>query len=103
MRNYTENYSRMPGFGDACEPDYDEPAFGRDDAIVNVAAQLVKDDEVAELVMHVANARRFLAWVSLETIIPEAMRADWAALERDAIALDRHINREFAILNGEGS
>lgn len=97
------NYARMPGFGDVCEPDYDEPAFGLDDAAINVAAALVKSDDVAELVMHVAKARRFLAWVARETDIPEAMRTEWAALERDAIALDRRIEREYAVLNGEAA
>ncbi|XQA74635.1 hypothetical protein ACM9XA_03600 [Xanthomonas sacchari] len=94
------NYARMPGPGDLWQPPED-PAFDRDDAVVNVAANLVKEDEVAELVMNVANARALLAWIATESEIPRHLWAEWAALERQAIALDQRINREFAILNGE--
>lgn len=98
--NAALNYARMPGPGDLWQPPED-PAFARDDAIINVAADLAKEDEVAELVMHVANAKALLAWISTETVIPRHLRDEWAALERQSIALDQRINREFAALNGE--
>lgn len=97
------NYARMPGPGDLWQPP-EEPdtAFDWDDAINIVADQLVKEDEVAELVRHVANARSLFFWISKQQVVcPEYIRADLAALERQAIVLDQRINREFAILNGE--
>lgn len=104
------NYSRMPGQGDLAgddrnpnSPYYVEPVFDREDAINNVAAKLVKRDDVAELVMHVANARALLAWISCEIVIPRHLRIDWAELERQAINLDREVNCELAVLNGEGA
>jgi hypothetical protein len=99
------NYSRMPGQGDLPgddsnpnSPYYVEPAFDRDDAVMNVAAQLVEADEVAELVMQVANARRFLTLAGFVMVIPEHMRPHWQVLERQAIALDKRINGELAAL-----
>lgn len=100
---YALNYARMPGPGDLWQPPDDERAFDWDDAVINVAAELVKQDEVAELVMHVANARALLAWISTETAIPRHLRQEWAALERHAVSLDSQINRELAILNGEAA
>jgi|SRR5688572_944097 len=104
------NDARMPGQGNLAgddrnsnSPYYVEPAFDRDDAINNVAAELVKRDDVAELVMHVANARALLAWISSETVIPRHLRIDWAELERQAINLDRKVTCELAVLNGEGA
>lgn len=105
--NAALNYARMPGFGDLPgdsqhpnSPDYVEPAFDRDDAINLVVDYLVKEDEAAELVMQVANCRHLLTLIGREFVIPESMRADWAALERTAKHLDRKIESELAILNG---
>jgi len=102
---YALNYARMPGQGDLAgddsnpnSPYYVEPEFDRDDAVMAVAAQLVEADEVAELVMQVANARHFLTWLSDEVAIPEHMRPYWQVLERQAIALDKRINGELAAL-----
>lgn len=104
------NYARMPGFGDLAgdsrhpnSPDYDEPAFGRDDAAGNVAAELVKEDGVGELVEDVANAAAFLAWAGRELVIPPYLRQSWLALERHAKSLDAQIDAEFASLNGEAA
>ena len=100
------NYARMPGQGDLAGDDSNpnspyhdfEPEFDRDDAVMAVAAQLVEADEVAELVMQVANARALLTWVGFDTVIPEHMRPHWQVLERQAVALDKRINGELAAL-----
>lgn len=92
------NYARMPGPGDLGFPD-DESAFDRDDAINLVVDKLVKDDDAAELVMNVANARALLVWIGREVVLPAQLRADWVALDRQAKALDSLIESELGILN----
>ncbi len=91
------NYARMPGPGDLGYPD-EEPAFDRDDAINLVVDKLVKDDEAAEVVMHVANARALLVWIGREVVLPAHLRNDWVFLDRIAKQLDSQIDSELAIL-----
>jgi hypothetical protein len=104
------NYARMPGSGDLLgdsshpnSPDYEEPAFGRDDAIESVTDQLISDEEVAELVQDVANARHLLNWVAHELVVPAHLRPLFQSLDRQARSLDGRIDAQLAALNGEAA
>lgn len=103
-------FHRFPGPGDLPgdsrnpnSPDYVEPVFGMDDAAGVVATQLEKADDVAELVADVADAAALLQWIGRELVIPPHLRPSWVTLDRHARTLNRKVEREYAILNGDAA
>ena len=92
------NYARFPGMGDLPgdstnpnSPDYVDPAYGKDDAECDVAAQLVEADEVGALVADVRGSLGFLRWAAGQDI-PTHLLAGFRALDRQARQLDRAVD-----------
>mgnify|MGYP003457424227 CR=1 FL=1 len=71
--------------------DYGTPEdleYGYAEAETDIAAELVKSDEVAELVMQVREAAGLLNWIAHHVTLPEMYLRPFRDLDRRARAID---------------
>ena len=75
-------------------PNFVDPAYGLDDADMDVAADLVKADEVAELVCEVRESLGLLRWLADQSI-PATHLPAYRQLLRKAEALDKAVDAKL--------
>lgn len=61
-----------------------EPDYGLDDADGDIAAELVKADEVAELVLEVRESAGLLDWIAHNVELPANLLTEFRILDRRA-------------------
>lgn len=81
----------MKAAADVARADPEDRAYGLDDAQADVAAHLIKYDEVHELVADVTDALAFLAWAASQEI-PTHLCASFRILDRKATSLSNMID-----------
>lgn len=101
--NVTKGPGDLPGDNsNPNSPGYSEPAFGLDDAAASVAAKMIGDGDVPELVETVADAAGALAWVAKNIVVDDLHRRAFARLLEQAESLRRRVDDECEALNAQG-